>query len=54
MRDTKLVEPDKVIQLLECCDEQLMECCDEQLLTRNAGGTEEETLAAMKALAVRE
>ena len=54
VRATKLVGPDRVIQLLECCDEQLR-----RDLTRNAGGTlaggtEEETLAAMKALAVRE
>ena len=51
---TKLVGPDRVLQLLECCDEQLR-----RDLTRNAGGTlaggtEEEVLAAMKALAVRE
>ena len=54
VRATKLVGPDRVIQLLECCDEQLR-----RDLTRNAGGTlaggtKEETLTAMKALAVRE
>ena len=51
---TKLVGPDRVLQLLECCDEQLR-----RDLTRNAGGTlagetEEDVLAAIKALAVRE
>ena len=45
---------DKVIQLLECCNEQLRKD-----LTRNAGGTltgmtEEEVFVAMKKLAVRE
>ena len=55
VRATKLTAgPDRVIQLLECCDEQLR-----RDLTRNAGGTlaggtEEETLAAIKRLAVRE
>ena len=34
MRATKLSGTDKVIQLLECCDEQLWKD-----LTRNAGGT---------------
>ena len=51
---TKLSGTDKVIQLLECCDDQLR-----RDLTRNAGGTlvgktEVEVLAAMKILAVRE
>ena len=55
VKATKLTAgPDRVIQLLECCDEQLR-----RDLTRNAGGTlaggtEEETLAAIKRLAVRE
>ena len=48
VRATKLVGPDKVIQLLECCDEQLRQG------GTLAGGTEEETITAMKALAVRE
>ena len=51
---TKLSGTHKVIQLLECCDDQLR-----RDLTRNAGGTlvgktEVEVLAAMKILAVRE
>ena len=51
---TKIQGPDRVLQLLECCDEQLR-----RDLTRNAGGTlagetEEVVLAAIKALAVRE
>ena len=50
----KLLGTDKVIQLLECCDDQLR-----RDLTRNVGGTlvgktEVEVLAAMKILAVRE
>ena len=50
---TKIQGPDRVLQLLECCDEQLR-----RDLTRNAGGTlagetEEVVLAAIKALAVR-
>lgn len=54
VRATRLVGQDRVIQLLECCDEQLR-----RDLTRNAGGTlveksEEDVLAAMKMLAVRE
>ena len=54
MRATNLSGVDKVIQLLECCDDQLR-----RDLTRNAGGTltgksEEEVLAAVKTLAVRE
>ena len=53
-KSTKLVRPDRVLQLLECCDEQLR-----RDLTRNTGGTlagetEEDVLAAIKALAVRE
>ena len=54
MRATKLSSTDRVIQLLECCDDQLR-----RDLTQNAGGTltgkmENEVLAAMKTLAVRE
>ena len=54
MEAIKLSGTDKVIQLLECCDDQLR-----RDLTRNAGGTlvgktEVEVLAAMKILAVRE
>lgn len=54
VRATKLVGPDRILQLLECCDDQLR-----RDLTRNAGGTlaektEGEVFAAMKALAVRE
>ena len=51
---TRLDGRDKVIQLLECCDEQLRKD-----LTRNAGGTlagmtEEQVLTAIKRLAIRE
>ena len=54
VRATNLSGADKVIQLFECCDDQL-----QRDLTRNAGGTltgksEEEVLAAVKTLAVRE
>ena len=54
MKATKLSGTDRVIQLLECCDDQLR-----RDLTRNAGGTltgktEVKVLAAMKILAVRE
>ena len=54
MGATRLEGTDRVIQLLECCDEQL--CKD---LTRNTGGTlaemtEEEVFEAIKALAIRE
>ena len=54
VRATKLSGTNRVIQLLECCDDQLW-----RDLTRNAGGTltgktEDEVLAAMKTLAVRE
>ena len=54
VRATKLEGTDKIIQLLECCDEQLRKD-----LTRNAGGTltemtEDEVFAAMRRLAVRE
>lgn len=51
---TKVTGKDKVVQLLECCDEQLRKD-----LTRNAGGslthkTIDEVMAAIKKLAVRE
>ena len=51
---TKITGPELVIQLLECCDEELRKD-----LTRLSGGTltaktEEEVLAAIKSLAVRE
>jgi len=54
VRATKLSGTDKVIQLLECCDEQMR-----RNLTRNTSRTlielsEVEVLAAMKMLAVRE
>ena len=54
VKATKLNGTDKIIQLLECCDEQLRKD-----LTRNTGGsltgmTEDEVFAAMKNLAVRE
>ena len=54
VKATRLVGPDLILQLLECCDEQLR-----RDLTRNAGGTltgstEEQVLKAMRALAVRE
>ncbi len=54
VRATRLKGTDKVIQLLECCDDQLRKD-----LTRNAGGTltgktEDEVLAAIRKLAVRE
>ena len=54
VKATKLEGTNKVIQLLECCDEQL--CKD---LTRNARGsltgmTEDQALKAMKTLAIRE
>ena len=51
---TKLSQPDRVLQLLECCDEQLR-----RDLTRAAGGTlsakpENDVMKAMRKLAVRE
>ena len=54
MTATRLWGADRVIQLLECCDDQLR-----MDLTRNAGGTltdktEDEVFVAMKRLAVRE
>ena len=53
-RATKLTGADRVVQLLEFCDEQLRKD-----LTRTAGGTltgktEDEVLAAIRSLAVRE
>ncbi len=54
VKATKLEGTDKIIQLLECCDDQLRKD-----LTRNAGGTlttmtEGEVFTAMRRLAVRE
>ena len=54
VKATKFSGTDRVIQLLECCDDQLR-----RDLTRNAGGTltgktENEVLAAIKILAIRE
>lgn len=54
VKATKLDGTDRIIQLLECCDEQLRKD-----LTRNAAGnltemTEDEVFAAMRKLAVRE
>ena len=51
---TKVTGRDKVVQLLECCDEQL-----HKDLTQSAGGsltgkTEDKVLKAIKKLAVRE
>ena len=53
-RATKLEEADRVVQLLECCEEQLRKD-----LTRNAGGTlsemtEDQVFKAIKTLAIRE
>lgn len=54
VKATKLTGTDRVVQLLECCDEQLRKD-----LTRTAGGTltgktEDEVLTAIRDLAVRE
>ncbi len=54
VKATRLEGTDRVIQLLECCEEQLRKD-----LTRNAGGTlttltEDQVFAAMKSLAIRE
>ena len=56
VKATKLDGTEKVIQLLECCDEQLRKD-----LTRNAGGTldltgmtKDQVFKAMKTLAIRE
>ncbi len=54
LKATRLEGTDRVIQLLECCEEQLRKD-----LTRNAGGTlttltEDLVFAAMKSLAIRE
>jgi hypothetical protein len=51
---TRCLGPDRVLQLLECCDEQLR-----RDLTRNAGGTlsgrtKEDILEAIRNLAFRE
>ena len=53
-RATKLEGTDRVVQLLECCEEQLRKD-----LTRNAGGTlskmtEDQVFKAIKTLAIRE
>ena len=54
VKGTKIEGTDRVIQLLECCDEQLRKD-----LTRNAGGTltgmtEDQVIKAIKTLAIRE
>ena len=54
VKATKLEGTDRVLQLLECCDDQLRKD-----LTRNAGGTlaemtEDDVFTAMRRLAVRE
>ena len=54
VRATKLSGADKVIQLLECCDEQLR-----RDLTQNTSGAlteklEDDVLATMRTLAVKE
>ena len=54
VKATKLEGTDRVIQLLECCNEQLRND-----LTRNGGGTfaemtEDQVLTAIKSLAIRE
>ena len=54
VKATRLEGTDRIIQLLECCDEQLRKD-----LTRNAGGTltemtEDEVFTAMRRLAIRE
>ena len=54
MKATKLEGTDRVLQLLECCDDQFR-----KVLTRNAGGTlaemtEDDVFTAMRRLAVRE
>ena len=54
VRATRLEGTDRIIQLLECCDDQLRKD-----LTRNAGGTligktEDQVFAAMRGLAIRE
>ena len=54
MKATRLEGTDRIIQLLECCDDQLRKD-----LTRNAGGTltamtEDEVFVAMRKLAIRE
>ena len=54
VKATRLEGTDRIIQLLECCDDQLRKD-----LTRNAGGTltemtEEEVFTAMRRLTIRE
>ena len=54
VKATRLEGTDRIIQLLECCDDQLRKD-----LTRNAGGTltemtEDEVFTAMRRLAIRE
>ena len=54
VKATRLEGTDRIVQLLECCDDQLRKD-----LTRNAGGTltemaENELFAAMRRLAIRE
>ena len=54
VKATRLEGTDRIVQLLECCDDQLRKD-----LTRNAGGTltemtENEVFAAMRRLAIRE
>ena len=54
VKATKLSGTDKIIQLLECCDDQLwkdLTCNAGRTLT---GETENEVLATIKSLAVRE
>ena len=50
---TKLVGPDIVAQLLECCEEELRKDLTRAAGTSLAGSDEKDVLAAMKALAVR-
>ena len=54
MRATKLSGTDRVIQLLECCDEQLWKDLTRNIEGTLTGKTEDEVLAAIKTLAVRE
>lgn len=53
MTGTKLVGPDIVAQLLECCDEELRKDITRAAGRSLAGSDEKDVLAAMKALAVR-
>ena len=52
--EVKLSGTDKVIQLLECCDDQLRRDLSRSTGETLVGNTEVEVLAAMKILAVRE